>query len=126
MKSFVQCINTQKCIYVLAVSKQRTLKAPKKILKTRPKINLPGRNDSARRQLLQAALGHAHPDRTHDLGHVIQEILLLFFFSWFGQDAMVDVRVIPHERGLEVIVISVTMNSLEGGHSQKKVWYKEG
>ena len=35
------------------------------------------------------------------------------------QDALVDVRVVPHERRLEIVVVAVPMDGLQRGHTEK-------
>ena len=35
------------------------------------------------------------------------------------QDALIDVRVVPHERRLEVVVVAVPMDGLQRGHAEK-------
>ena len=35
-------------------------------------------------------------------------------------DAVVDVRVVPHERGLEVVVVAVAMHRLDGRHLEEE------
>ena len=38
----------------------------------------------------------------------------------YRYDPIVHVRVVPHERGLEVVVVAVTMHCADGGHLQQE------